>query len=101
MNSKAAKTPAKPYWEMNTRELEEATREFDKEDLSSGRPLRGKMLERYLKARSKRPAGRNSQTMKGRQVANTGRSTASKTVAVSVDGTLLRRADRLARRLKT
>jgi hypothetical protein len=71
---------------MTTDELREATREFDKEDLSPGRPLRGRMLARWQQAKRKRGRPQNGE--------------GCKVISVSLEKGLLRETDRLARRLK-
>ena len=82
------RTAQKPYWEMNVEELQAATREFDKEFIvDTFSPLTP--ADRKLWERAKRKQGRP------RQGAGT------KVVAVTVEQTLLAKADKLAKKLKT
>ena len=76
----------KPYWQMTTRELAEATKEFDKPFVADTfGPPTPKMRERW--ERAKRKVGRPKQ---GRGV---------RVISVSVEGNLLARSDALARRI--
>ena len=82
---KKNQNPAKPYWEMNTRELAEATREFDG-DLPPGLfgPLspEGRALwERMKRKRGRPPVGQGA-----------------KVISLSVEKSLLKRSDALARK---
>ncbi len=78
--------PAKPYWEMNTQELAEATKEFDREMVvDSFREPTPK--ERAKWERSQRKRGRPRQGL------------GHKVVAVSIEKGLLKRTDALAKRL--
>jgi hypothetical protein len=80
------KSPNKPYWEMNTRELAEATKEFDKPFVAETfGPLSPEMRARW--ERAKRKAGRPRQG-RGAQV-----------ISVSVEKELLARCDALARKM--
>ena len=80
------KSKKKPYWEMTTRELSEATKEFDKPFAAEKfRPLSPEMRERWERARRK--AGRPKQG-RGAQV-----------ISVSVEKDLLARSDALARKM--
>ena len=55
MNRRSA---TKPYWEMTTDELREATKEFDREYVAgSAKPLSAAMRSRWTKAKAKLPAG--------------------------------------------
>ena len=46
----------KPYWEMNTAELQEATKEFDEEFvILKSKPLSPEMRAKWEKARRKKP----------------------------------------------
>jgi hypothetical protein len=76
----------KPYWEMTTRELSEATKEFDKPFVAETfKPLSPEMRERW--ERAKRKVGRPKQ---GRGV---------RVISVSVERDLLARSDALARKI--
>ena len=79
--------PAKPYWEMNTAELREATKEFDKpfiiDTFRAMTPTERKRWERI-----KRKPGR---PRVGQGVA---------VVSLSIERGLLGRADKLAKKLK-
>src|SRR5258708_425071 len=78
--------PQKPYWEMNTEELAEATKEFDQEFIADTfKPLTPEMRKRWEMA--KRKPGRPREGA-GAQV-----------IAVSVEKTLLKRSDALARKM--
>ena len=49
--------PTKPYWQMNTAELQEATKEFDEEFvILKSKPLSPEMQAKWDKARRKKPA---------------------------------------------
>ena len=88
--NKSSTGPRKRYSEMNTRELAEATREFDREMPGvPGKPLNA--ADRKLH----RDAAAHAKKM-GRPVKGAG----SQVVAVSVERDLLRRADALAKRRK-
>jgi hypothetical protein len=83
MRQKPAK---KPYWEMTTAELAEATADLDEEFIiDTFRPLSPEAKAQW--ERAKRKLGR-AQKSKGREV-----------VPVPVEKRLLSRSDRLARRL--
>src|SRR4051812_41003506 len=75
----------KPYWEMTTRELREATREFDR----PGEKIPGKALTAAQRARFERVVKR------GRPVVGLG----AEKIRVSVERGLLKQADRLAEKL--
>lgn len=80
------KARQKPYWEMTTQELAEATKEFDEEFvIDKCKPLSPEMRERW--ERAKRKVGRPKQ---GRGV---------QVVSVSVEKDLLARSDALARKM--
>jgi hypothetical protein len=50
------KSGSKPYWEMTTEELREATREFDSEFIADGAcELNAEMLARWQRAVAKQP----------------------------------------------
>jgi len=77
---------AKPYWEMTTAELREATAEFDREFVGEtfGPPTPAQQA-RFQRAKRKR----------GRPPVGLG----SKTISVTVEKRLLAKADRLAKKL--
>jgi hypothetical protein len=76
---------AKPYWEMTTAELREATKEFDQEFIGETfRPATPAERARFEKARKR-----------GRPRKGLG----SKTISVTVEKRLLAQADRLAKKL--
>lgn len=77
----------KLYWKMTADELAAATAEFDREDLTNPRPLRGNKLERYKRAKA----------LRGRPPVGGG----SKAVTVTLERGLLDRVDRVVRRRKT
>jgi cell envelope opacity-associated protein A len=80
------KIKQKPYWEMNTQELAEATKEFDEEFvIDKCKPLSPEMRARW--ERAKRKVGRPKQG-RGAQV-----------ISVSVEKELLARSDALAREI--
>ena len=75
------KRQVKPYWEMTTAELREATREFDREELGlPGKPLTAH--DRKLHAQARRRAKMNA-----------------KNIRVSLEGDLVKQADAVARKL--
>jgi len=77
---------SKPYWEMTTGELREATSEFDREFVGeSFAALTPEQRARFERARRKR----------GRPRVGMG----SKTISVTVEKRLLAEADRLAKKL--
>ena len=85
MKSKTAPAP-KPYSEMTTRELAHATKEFDREFIADTfHPMSAEDRKRWVKA--KRKAGRPREGA-GAQV-----------ISVSVEKTLLKRSDALARKM--
>jgi hypothetical protein len=76
---------SKPYWEMNTAELREATKEFDREFVGgSFRPATPEEQVRFERA-CKRGRPRNG--------------LGSKTISVTVEAGLLAKTDRLAKKL--
>jgi len=84
---RASVQPKKPYWEMTTVELAEATREFDADfDDSQFKPLTPEQRANWDAARLKPGRPKN-----GRGV---------KVISLSVEKGLLSRADRLAKKLK-
>ncbi len=83
MRGKAA--GSKPYWEMTTAELREATKEFDQEFIGDTfRPATAAERARFERAR-KRGRPRNG--------------LGAKTIAVTVEKGLLAKTDRLAKKL--
>src|SRR6185295_19147075 len=76
---------SKPYWEMNTQELAEATREFDGDiDPRRLKPLSPEMRAQWERMKRKR----------GRPPVGEG----SKVISLSVEKSLLRRSDNLAKK---
>jgi hypothetical protein len=76
---------SKPYWEMNTAELREATKEFDQEFVGDTfRPATPEEQARFERAR-KRGRPRNGM--------------GAKTISVTVEARLLAETDRLAKKL--
>jgi hypothetical protein len=56
------KKAAKPYWEMTTEELQQATKEFDNEFVADkARPLTPQMRVRWQRAKNKQPRTENGQ----------------------------------------
>src|SRR5438105_1286871 len=81
------KKAQKPYWEMTTEELAEATKEFDEEFVADkAKPLTPEMRARWEAARRKLNRGRDG---KGDRV-----------IAVGLDPDLLARSERLAKKLR-
>jgi len=81
-----SKRPAKPYSEMTTAELREATKEFDREFIGKTfRPATPAERARFDRARKR-----------GRPRIGKG----SKTIAVTVERSLLTKTDRLAKKLQ-
>ena len=81
-----AKVKTKPYWEMNTEELAQATAEFDKEFIADTfHPLTPAERKRWEEI--KRKPGR---PRKG---------AGAKVISISVEQTLLAKSDRLAKKL--
>lgn len=77
---------SKPYWEMTTAELREATKEFDQEFIGDTfKPATAKERARFERAR-KRGRPRNGH--------------GAKTISVTVEKQLLAKTDRLAKKLK-
>jgi len=80
------KQPSKPYWEMTTAELREATKEFDQDFISDTfGPPTAEQRAQDLRARQKRGRPRNG--------------AGSKTISVTVEARLLAKTDRLAKKL--
>ena len=79
------KKPSKPYWEMTTKELREATAEFDEEFVADkGRPMTPEMQRRWERAKAKRSSAKNGRV--------------HQTIAVRVEKELLDRCAALAKR---
>ncbi|HEV3079587.1 MAG TPA: hypothetical protein VGY66_07400 [Gemmataceae bacterium] len=79
------KKSVKPYWEMTTKELTEATREFNEEFVADkARPLTPQMQLRWQRAKA-----RTRRTENG---------VGEKTIAVRLDKNLLQRCTALARK---
>jgi hypothetical protein len=77
--------PKKPYWEMNTAELREATKQYDQEELGlPGKPLTP--ADKQLLAKARR---------RGRPVVGQG----AEKIRVSLERGLLKQADKEAKRL--
>ena len=75
----------KPYWEMNTAELREATKQYDREELGiSGKPLTpaDKRLLSRARRRGRPPIGRGAEKIR-----------------ISLERGLLKEADAVAKRL--
>ena len=78
------KKDAKPYWEMTTAELGEATKEFDEEFVADrAKPMTPEMKARWERAKAKRAGTENGRT--------------EQTIAVRLDKTLLDRCTALAK----
>jgi hypothetical protein len=79
------KNNAKPYWEMTTEELRDATKEFDEEFVAdNATPLTPQLRARWERARAKRPRGENG--------------AAEETISVRLEKTLLDRCTALAKK---
>ena len=79
------KKAAKPYWEMTTEELGEATKEFDTEFVADkARPLTPQMRARWERAKAKQPRIHNGQD--------------EKTIVVRLEKVLLERCTALAKK---
>jgi hypothetical protein len=79
------RSASKPYWEMTTAELREATKEFDQEFVGDTfRPVTAAEQERFERARKR-----------GRPRKGHG----AKTISVTVEKQLLAQTDRLAKKL--
>ena len=84
---KTSAQPSKPYWEMTTAELREATKEFDKEPVGETfGPPTAEQRAQDRRARRKRGRPRNG--------------LGAKTISVTVEKRLLAEADRMAKRLR-
>lgn len=79
------KKKAKPYWEMTTEELQEATKEFDEEFVADrAKPLTPEMKARWERAKAK--------------VSVAGNGPPEQTIAVRLDKALLERCTALAKK---
>lgn len=79
------KKPSKPYWEMTTAELREATKQFDEEFVGDkARPLTPEMKALWEQAKAKGEAPTNGK--------------AEETIAVRLDKALLKRCTALAKK---
>jgi hypothetical protein len=79
------KNVAKPYWEMTTDELGEATKEFDTEFIADkARSLTPQMRARWQRAKSKKPHAKNGKD--------------EKTIVVRLENVLLQRCNALAKK---
>jgi len=79
------KISPKPYWEMTTAELREATKEFDEEFVAErSRPLTPEEQALWEQAKAKRPRTADGET--------------EQTIAVRLDKTLLERCTALAKK---
>jgi|SRR5665213_691862 len=80
-----AKKPQKPYWEMTTAELREATKQFDEEFVADrSKPLTAKMRAQWELTKAKLPSGEDEK--------------AEQTVTVRLDKALLDRCTALAKK---
>ena len=79
------KKNTKPYWDMTTEELREATKEFDEEFVADrAKPMTPKMKARWERAKAKLPHSEKEQT--------------EQTIAVRLDKALLDRCTALAKK---
>jgi hypothetical protein len=79
------KNPQKPYWEMTTEELREATKEFDEEFVADrAKPMTAKMKAQWELAKAKLPHDEDEKT--------------EQTVTVRLDKALLERCTALAKK---
>jgi len=80
------KNGAKKYWEMNSKELAEATKEFDQEFvIDKCTPLTPAMRARWEKAKRKSAKSRNGRGFR--------------VISILVDERLLKRSEALARKM--
>jgi hypothetical protein len=85
MEDMKTKKPTKPYWEMTTAELREATKQFDEEFVGDkARPLTPEMKARWERAKAKGAAVENGST--------------EAHITVRLDKTLLTRCTALAKK---
>jgi hypothetical protein len=80
------KKPTKPYWEMTTAELRDATREFETGDGGPAIKPSARAAAQQRRARHKRP---------GRPMVGKG----AKRISVSIEGNWLRHIDQQARKM--
>lgn len=79
------KKPSKPYWEMTTAELREATKQFDEEFVGDkGRPLTPEERALWERVKGKGETSRNGKS--------------AQTIAVRLDKALLKRCIALAKK---
>jgi hypothetical protein len=79
------KNAVKPYWEMTTEELRDATKEFDEELVAdTATPLTPRLQARWERARAKPPRGADGQ--------------GERTISVRLDNELLDRCTALAKK---
>ncbi len=79
------KRSPKPYWEMTTAELREATKQFDEEFVAEkGRPLTPEEQALWEQVKAKVPSAEDGETVR--------------TIAVHLDKTLLDRCTALAKK---
>ncbi len=79
------KKPAKPYWEMTTEQLREATKEFDEEFVADkAQPLSPQMRRRWERAKAKSSGAGNG--------------VGERTISVRLDKALLDRCTALAKK---
>jgi hypothetical protein len=77
----------KPYWEMTTEELREATKQFDEEFVADrAKPMTPEMRERWERAKAKPPRSDNGEK--------------EQTISVRLDRALLERCTKLAKKKK-
>lgn len=80
------KNGAKPFWEMNRKELAEATKEFDQElVIDKCTPLTPAMRSRWEKAKRKSARTRNGRGFR--------------VISVRLDESLIKRSEALARKM--
>ena len=79
----------KPYWEMTTAELRDATKEFDQPLVcDKGKPLSATDLDRFRKAKEHAVAAKRGRPRIGHGAAR---------ITTTIERTLLQRADSFAR----
>jgi hypothetical protein len=85
MENMKTKKPSKPYWEMTTPELREATKQFDEEFVADkGRPLTPEEQDLWEQVKAKGTSAANGK--------------AEQTIAVRLDKALLKRCTALAKK---
>lgn len=81
----SSKKPSKPYWEMTTAELREATKQFDEEFIGDkARPLTPEMKARWERAKAKGEPAQNGKP--------------ERTINARLDEALLKRCTALAKK---